>query len=626
MENKVFKNFKYGTIDTIEDYSIPHGAASRSLGWLTQGDHIELMRGRLLLGTENTGAGRVSGIHVGEKSDGTQVLFHSYARKLKYYDTVTEDHIELSSNFLPAAVLGADGLSEDISWASYTSLAGYQVWINSPNGDYAKIMTANPGDVYTQYLNTKNLKGHIKIGQNRTWLFDRGLSGSPSQKDRTAPYGSYIDTATYTTVTAEALGDVASGTLAFKAGGARRTCFAVSITHTGSGEVYTDDYKGVLTGSAGGTGTINYSTGAFTTNRSGAGTVDYQWEDSTNNGIADFTKSATRTAGQGFVFRQDDGGSPLLGIFSYKHIEYCIHRVKAWILELTATDTNATNLIFRHKVGIPNMGAAVATGDGIYYVDDVDETDPQIRLLTYDLTGSGEVVPVSISLNIDLSGYRFNKAKVFEYGDFILVACRLSTSTINNRVLVYNRIWKSWDVLPIFASCFAIYNGVCIVGDSGSNNVYEIFSGLDDDDSIIENSWEGALSNIQIEELKKTKRFIVEGEIGPDQIIEVSIDYDGSGYALLGTIEGDGSYVDKSQSVNVGALTMGRGEIGGGGGDGAIPAWHYKREFHLDSSSYERIKVKYEAIQIGWASVSGETYKDIRRKGNRMASKYRTTS
>lgn len=67
--------------------------------------------------------------------------------------------------------------------------------------------------------------------------------------DKTGLYGSFIDEANYTTVSAEVIADTATGTLAFKGGGSTRTCFGVVITDTSSGEVFTDNYNGVLTGS-----------------------------------------------------------------------------------------------------------------------------------------------------------------------------------------------------------------------------------------------------------------------------------------------------------------------------------------------------------------------------------------
>ena len=73
---------------------------------------------------------------------------------------------------------------------------------------------------------------------------------------------------------------------------------------TGSGtETFTDNYDGTLTSNAGGTGTINYATGAYdiTFNEvtTGAVTSGYQWENATIKGVADFSKSATRVAGEG---------------------------------------------------------------------------------------------------------------------------------------------------------------------------------------------------------------------------------------------------------------------------------------------------------------------------------------
>jgi len=47
-------------------------------------------------------------------------------------------------------------------------------------------------------------------------------------------------------------------------------------------------------------------TGDYTLSVSGTGTVDYQYEIPTLYGVATFTKSSPRTAGQGFIFRQDE--------------------------------------------------------------------------------------------------------------------------------------------------------------------------------------------------------------------------------------------------------------------------------------------------------------------------------
>ena len=140
---------------------------------------------------------------------------------------------------------------------------------------------------------------------------------------------------------------------------------------------------------------------------------------------------------------------------------------------------------------------------------------------------------------------------------------------------------------------------------------------------MITNSWEGWLSDLELEGLKKSKKLVVQGAIGPDQDIEVYVDIDNGGYTLVGTINGDGAYVDAGTSVNVGAVTIGRTEVGGGGLSGAIPAYNYMKQFSLTQGKFERIKVKFVATGIGYASVSTLRFMDVRSKGKKIPSKYR---
>lgn len=636
MKNLVNQNYKYGLIDTIEAQSIPRGAASRSLGWLTQGDKIELTRGRHLLGTEVTGVGRISGLGIGYKSDGTQVLFRTYGKKLFVYNDTTDDWTEIGSDILTSAVVTtANPYGEDISFAPYTSLAGSQMWLCSPNAPLLKIMVANPTTATDNYDSSKNFKGYIKIKNNSMFLWNRG----GVTKDTTGLYRSYLDKddlGDYTLTSAEALGIAGSlsysGNLSTITG--KRTAFGVLITD--GVEIFSDNKNGLLVGSLGGTGTINYATGAYsvTFNSVAAGpvTATYYYEDATSTGIADFTKSGTRTAGQGFIIRQDDAGGSLMNVNVYNLGYYCMHKLKTWLLTLSVDDLTATNLIYREKVGIPNHRASVETGQGIFYVDDTDENQPRVRVLSIGVNGV-EVIPVPISNNLDLADYRFDTAAGIEWGDFILFACRTKTSSINNRIIIYNKLWKSWDVIPYYASCFAIKDGVLLVGDSLSNNVYEIFSGVDDDDSTIDNYWEGNQDICDIQGLKKSKQFLLEGAIGPDQGIRVYASIDNSSYVEIGTgavsvtwpdgepaIYGGASYVDRSQRVDVGSQTLGRGVIAGGS-DG-LEAYHYQRKFNFNQDRFELVKLKYVAVGIGYASVSQQAFWDLRHMSNKVPQKY----
>jgi len=186
MRIKEVKTFIKGTINSIEDHSIPDGAASDSLNWRTLGDKIELRRGYKVLGTEQSGTGSIDGIHTAFRADGTQVVFRKRGRKLEYYNTATSDWSETGTDIFPVAAA-----SDEASFSNYASLAGNQMFVCSPNAGPFKIMVANPGS-YTDLTDAaKNFQGYIKIKQNRMTLWNRN-------KDKTGIYGSYIDAAAYT--------------------------------------------------------------------------------------------------------------------------------------------------------------------------------------------------------------------------------------------------------------------------------------------------------------------------------------------------------------------------------------------------------------------------------------------
>lgn len=618
----IYKNWAYGIIDSAEETSIPDTAASRSLNWVTESTKIALRRGYARLGTtENDNTYPITGLVVAKKvglSATTEIPFRKRGRKLEYYDTATDDWVECGTDAFPVAAL-----NDNVSFSNYVSVSGAQLWAGSSNMHPLKVMTANPGNYTDMTDTTKNAKGYIAIKQNRTFQWD-GI-------DKTGLRGSYIDKDEVTDLT-QISGEAAStsGTLAFKAGDAQRTC--CEVTFTDGTETFTDNLDGTLTGSLGGTGTINYTTGAYTLNFAGVAgsvTATYRWEDSNANGISDYTKSAPRTAGQGFIFRQDDGGGTFRNLMSIGGTEYCLHDTKTWALTISDDDTNATNLIYRDRVGIPFFRAACETGDGVYYIDDTDQNDPHLRLLSFDMGGS-EVIPKSVSKRLKLenerigksfTGYRFDRAALIEWGDFILIACRTSDSSVNNRVFTYNKQTGAIDEHDYFVSCFAIYGGTLIAGDSITGNVYTLFSGHDDDGSDVGNYWEGKLNDFGISRLKKQKKIVIQGEIGPEQSIEVYVSIDRGSYTLVGTISGNGSYVDTTQGVSVGRMTIGSGEVGGGGDD--VLAYNYMREFRLAIDKFQLIKLKFTATALGYASVSTVEMKDIREKYNKLSVKYR---
>lgn len=619
--------FKFGVVNAVSSRSIPRGASADSLNWKTKGDKIELRRGQAYLGTSSLvdGLGKTSSLKVTTRADSVQQLFGTTGKKAKYFNNTTQEWVEIGVDLLGSKVVDTSGFSsEQIFLSEYVGLAGNQVWLNSPNcAGFFKILVANPGDAINQYNSTKNFYGDIKIDTNRTLLWG-------TTKDKTGVYGSYIDTQAYTTVATESVGTgdgvttAFVGTLAFKGGGAVRSCFGVAIT--AGAVILVDDYCGGLLAPDGSTGTINYATGAYTISFITAPanllaiTAGYQWEDATNKGIADFTKSGSRLAGEGFVFRQDEGGGAIQNVATYAAQYFCFHLTKTWDLTITTDDTNATNLPYRQKVGIPGVRAFVETGDGIYYVDSSNPDDIRIRLLTYTTGGSQQIVPIPMSKNLKLNSYLFDQSAGVSWGDLVMFSCRTNDSTVNNRVLVYDLLWKSWDIMDYNVNCFDIYNGTLVAGDSLSNNFMTLFSGYDDLGSTINNYWIGNLDAMGMDGLKKIKKFYIEGEISVDQSLDIYIALDGGAFSLIGTITGQGAYVDTSQSINIGSAVLGSHTIGGGS---SSSVYHYERQFAINTDKFEFAQIKYVATGIGYVSVRTHKYWDVRNKGKKVPVKYR---
>jgi hypothetical protein len=636
--------FKYGLLDSIEDTAIPRGSSSKSLNWITEGVKIALRRGYDLLGTtENSGVGRITGLGVARKPNGDNIVYRTRKRKLEYLDTTTDDWVEVGSDVLPAAVVATDSLGEDISFEAYTNVTGEQIRLNSKNAGPHKIMTANPGSITDMFVLGTNYKGKMRVKNGRQYVWDR--AGNPPNKiDLFASKLDVKGSADYTQISSEAVagtGTNISGTLAFKAGGARRICFEVTFERDTSAETFTDNGDGTLTSTAGGTGTINYTTGAFALVFASAAavvTATYRWADDSSGGIDDFNFSATRTAGQGFILKQAGGGA-FRNLASLNGVEYCLHESKTWAVTISTDDLDVSNLIFRNKVGIPSERASVETADGIYYIDDTDENDPHFRVLSLESL-STEVVPKSVSkqfkiadvkVGVNLKDYRFDKGASIEFGDLVLFACRTKDSDANNRVFVYNKVNKATDILDYYVSQFALYEGTLIAGDSITDNVYTLFSGTDDNQSLIGNYWESSLDNLGHMGMKRVVELTVDGEIGPEQQLKISMSVDRGPFVQvrspydvtndLYAIQGDGDYVDKAQRVSVGAFTLGRGEVGGGGS--GVEAYHYRRSFRISLDKFEYAKFKVEAVGLGYASVSEFTFRDVRIKWTRPPNKYR---
>lgn len=402
----------------------------------------------------------------------------------------------------------------------------------------------------------------------------------------------------------------------------KRTCMYVAIKDTGTaGELFIDNRDGLLIGNAGGTGTINYATGAYSVTffgvTAGAVTADYYFEDSTSTGILDFSGT---TFGQGATFRQDDGGGNLMAIWPINNVEYCMHLLRTWQLTtaISSSDTS-TNLPYRN-VGIPYPRAAVQTPDGIIMADLSRPTEPRFRRLqiapnTTNLT----IEPISISDALDLTSHAFDFAVAFVWGDYEIFCVqekvRGVANTYNSVMYLRNTYSKAWDKVDFYASCLAEYAGTLLAGDPISNNVLTLFSGFDDDGSLIPNYWTDGDMNLGTDNLKTAHRMEVEGLIDLNQSIKVSLSVDGGAFVEAYTILGSGSYVSAGTSVSIGSSTLGSATVGGGAEVSSHP---FSINFGIHIERFVTLRVKFEALGIGHVGVNKYSYVDIRDKSSKI--------
>lgn len=607
--------FVHGVHNVAPDELIPNDAAQDANNWYTQDGRIKLIPGRLRIGTEGA-VGTIQGEIFGYKIDGTKVHWRkTSAGKIQYYDgSAWQD------------VVTGLSTSADYTFANYSSLAGTFTYAFGADGIY-KFHNAVPTSYNSMYAAAKNFKGYALIDRGRTILWNR----SEPSKDTTGLYGSYIDrqdSTVYTSVSGEATTSL-TGTLAFKAGAATRNCFGVTITITASGEVYTDNYLGVLTGSLGGTGTINYISGAYTLSNAGVGTASYQWEDSNAKGITDFTHSATRAAGEGFVFPQDEGGDAIQRVLiGQDGAYYSLKKQSAYRLEIADDDTatGTSNLVYRRNMGVPSHMGGCSTQKGIVFMNTANPERPELTILQRNPIG-GEVEPTILFPHFKFSNYTYDDCTIDTFERYILVFCRTATATANDTILLCDLAQGTVDITSFNGRTSVSDGGYLYIGSSITRTVYRLYDGFDDDGVAISNYWIGKGDQLTPGKrqpgrgLKKSRKLRLKGRIDFNQSYEVYVSYDDAGFQLVGTVRGDGSYVDNTQPEEVGASLIGGPQVGA---DVLTTVFPYFVELKIKAPKFRKRTIKYIAKGIGYVDIELQVDHNITVFEDRIPSRFRS--
>lgn len=602
MRELVNKTLNKGIYNAPNLEVIPREAASDSLGFLTTFKGVELVKGKQRLGNLLTGSGSVQSLHFSYTAAGTAQAFRQIGTKVQYYDSSDETWKD-SITGLTAGNYG--------SFTDVVGLAGNFVFFFSRDGIW-KIPVSSPASAVDMYDEAINYKGNALFDAGRHYLWNR-------EDDTTGLYLSHIDEANYTTVAAEALGDVSSGNLAAVTSSDKRTAFGIEITVTGSGQVFTDDLSGGLTGDQGGTGTINYATGAYTTDDTGAGTVDYQWENSNDGGVTDFRYSATRVAGEGDVLRQDEGGDAIQQVHALESSHFSFKKQRIYKLTLDDSDTTGNNRVFRSGVGIPSRGASTPTSSGIVFLNTFNADSPELHVLERNPLGDNFNTR-NLTPQFDYSDYTFDECVMDTFGDYVLFTGKTEGATSNDRIFVVNLKLNSVDVLSYHADSFAKNAGRLYIGDSLSENVYEVLSGNDDDGHSITAHWTGNEEEYGTEQLKRFRKVRFAGFIAKDQSFLIEVSYDNGAFENIGTIAGDGSYVDAGNPHLVGSDVVGSSLVGG---EGEEVAYYYMREFKINSPKFRKRVWRITPQGLGYVSMHMIHDLDIMLYSAKLPQKYR---
>jgi hypothetical protein len=619
MTNHEIKQFISGVHNRNDPEDTPEDSAKISLNWVTIDGHIELARGKVTVGPEGA-AGSCPAIHVGYKLNGVSILWRKVNTRIQYFNGSAWIDVVTGLNANDVYV-----------FANYSSLTGAYTFAGGAGGLF-KFANASPNNYIQLYTTTDFFCGFPLIDKARMYLW--GIV-----KDPTSLYRSRIDAqragVSFTQVTNENLASgngsqtTFSGTLSFKSGNPKANCGLVTVKCTDvSGETFNDDKNGNLVGTAGGTGTINYITGAWSVTFATVPTAvsnniqaNYVWEDSTSKGIADFSYSSPRAAGEGDVIRQDEGGDAVQQlVIGIDGNYYSLKKQSAYQHKYSDDDTTFNNQVVRRNIGVFTRKSAVTTGRGVVFINTANADRPQLTVLEKNPFGDN-LLATELNPHFAWEKFDYSDAVMETYGQFIILSCRSQGSIVNDRTLVIDIIRTTVDITNFGMKSLVKDLGVLYGGSPYTESVYKILNGFDDDGYVLQNNWDSKDETYTATRLKKYRRLRFRGQIDPAQYVEVYVDFDGAGYLLVGTIRGDATYVNRTSPSSVGTTMVGESAVGG---DGVAQVYPYEMQIKaMKIPKFRRRSIRFIAKGIGYVSVMDSTDWDILTYEDRIPKVYR---
>lgn len=347
--------------------------------------------------------------------------------------------------------------------------------------------------------------------------------------------------------------------------------------------------------------------------------MNYQWEDSSTKGVTDFSKSATRLAGEGFTVRQDQGGDAIKTVVPLEGSYFSMKSSSVYKFTPDVLDLNPTNEIFRTDIGIKSITSATGSSIGIVYMDTANPTRPVLTILQRNPVGDN-FMTTPLFPHFRFSDYVYDDVVLDTWDKYVVVSCRYDSAN-NNRLLMGDMVEKTVDALPYGGSSFTKNGGYLYMGDPVSQTSYELFTGFDDMGIAPTNYWISAGDRYGTDVLKKTKRYRFQGIIAPSQSVSVYLSTDKDDYVLIGTILGSGDYVDYTSSYAIGTVLIGSGTLGG---DDTLPVNRFIMEIKVRSHKFRKRNIKFVANGMGYVALETVTDFDIWQYQDKLPAKYRS--
>jgi len=293
-------------------------------------------------------------------------------------------------------------------------------------------------------------------------------------------------------------------------------------------------------------------------------------------------------------------------------------------LTLDTTDTKPYNEVYRKDLGIPYWQAATATGRGIIFINSANPSKPQLTVLEKNPLGDN-IIPTVLVPHFKFEDFQYDQSVFETWEDYIVIACRTTSSLTNNRLLLVNITANTVDTYAYRAKCLKKDAGDLYAGDTITDNTYKLFNGFDDDGAVVENQWTSRGEKHGTEMLKKYRRQRIKGVIQSGQVVGVYIETDDGSFTKIGTVRGDAETIDNTAAGTVGSSMVGASMVGGMATNdpNAVTVYGFFFELKLRTGKFRKRRIRFIAEKFGYVAINFLSDWDIMTFEERIPKRFR---